>query len=135
TLADQEPGAKVFSAATEEDQAKIIFDIAAMMVKASPDLSSRVELFKLSMYVEKTGAVWRVLSGHPKKSGLNASGIIFDEVHEQADRKLWDILKTSTVARRQPMTWAATTAGYDETTICFELHELARKVRDAVFDV
>lgn len=135
TFADREPGAKVFSAATEKEQAGIIFDTASAMVKASPDLSERVELFKRSMYVEKTGAVWRVLSGHPKKSGLNASGILFDEVHEQADRKLWDILKTSTGARRQPMTWAATTAGFDETTICFELHELARRVRDGAVDV
>jgi phage terminase large subunit-like protein len=135
TTADQEPGAKVFCAATEEDQAKIVFDLAAAMVKASPDLSSRIELFKLSMYVEKSGAVWRVLSGQPKKSGLNASGIIFDEVHEQPDRKLWDIMKTSTIARRQPLTWAATTAGFDETTICYELHDTARKVRDGIFDL
>lgn len=135
TFADLEPGAKVFSAATEKEQAGIIFNLAAAMVQASPELKSRCEVFKNSIYVEKSGAVWRTLSGHPKKSGLNASGIVFDEVHEQADRKLWDILRTSTVARRQPMTFAATTAGYDETTICFELHELARKVRDAVFDM
>src|SRR2546430_11827676 len=90
---------------------------------------------KRSMYVAQTGAVWRVLSGHPRQSGLNASGLIYDEVHEAADRKLWDILKTSMIARRQPMTWAATTAGFDETTICYELHETARKVRDGVFDL
>ncbi len=87
------------------------------------------------MYVERSGAVWRVLSGHPKKSGLNPSGILFDEVHEQADRKLWDILRTAKGARRQPLTWASTTAGFDETTICFELHDTARKVRDGIFDL
>jgi phage terminase large subunit-like protein len=135
TLADQEPGAKVFSVATEEEQALIIFNLAAAMVKASPELSGRVELFKRSMYVEKTGAIWQALSGNPKKSGKNASGILYDEVHEAADRKLWDIMKTSTIARRQPMTWAATTAGFDENTICYELHDTARKVRDGIFDL
>ncbi len=45
TFADQEPGAKVFCAATEEDQAVIIFNLAAAMVKASPELSSRAQLF------------------------------------------------------------------------------------------
>src|SRR2546430_2519555 len=135
TLSDQEPGAKVFSVATEEEQALIIFNLAAAMVKASPELAARVEVFKRSMYVEKTGAVWQALSGNPKKSGKNASGILYGEVHEAADRKLWDIMKTSTIARRQPMTWAATTAGFDETSICFELHETARKVRDGIFDL
>lgn len=135
TFADREPGAKVFSAATEKDQAALVYDTAVAMVKASPDLSDRCEIFKRSLYVRKTHAVWRVLSGHPKKSGLNPSGVIFDEVHEQADRKLWDILRTAMGARKQPMTWAATTAGFDEQSICFELHELARRVRDGVIDV
>ena len=134
TSADHEPGAKVFSAATEKDQAGIIFDIAAEMVKANRELRERFEVFKRSMYLRKGGAVYRVLSGAPKKSGLNAHGLIFDEVHEQPDRKLWDTLHTSTVKRRQPVTWAATTAGYDETTICWELHDRAVKVRDGVYD-
>jgi phage terminase large subunit-like protein len=134
TAADNEPGAKVFSAATEKDQAGIIFEIAREMVKASPDLSRRFQLFKFSMYVPNGPAVYRVLSGAPKKSGLNAHGIIFDELHEQPDRKLWDILHTSTVSRRQPVTWAATTAGYDDQTICWEIHERAVKVRDGIFD-
>jgi phage terminase large subunit-like protein len=135
TFADQEAGAKVFSAATEKEQASIVFDIATAMVKASPELDGRCEIFKRTLYVTKTAAVWRVLSGHPKKSGLNPSGVIFDEVHEQADRKLWDILRTAMGARKQPLTWAATTAGFDEESICFELHELARRVRDGVIDV
>src|SRR6202795_2629321 len=132
TLADREPGAKVFSAATDKIQASIIFDLACSMVRASPALASRCEVFKSTIY--SRGCVYRVLSGLPKKSGLNAHGIIYDELHEAPSRKLWDILHTSTAARRQPLTWATTTAGYDEQTICFEIHERAIRIRDGVID-
>src|SRR6202158_2285171 len=136
TTADGEPGAKIFSAATEKDQAGIIFDIASAMARQSPVLARRIELFKRSMYFKSSGAVYRVLSGAPRKSGLNAHGIIFDELHEQPNRKLWDILHTSTVARRQPITWATTTAGVgdDLESICWEIHSHALKVRDGIFD-
>jgi phage terminase large subunit-like protein len=134
TLADHEPGAKVFSAATDKDQAAISFEIAKQMVQGSPELSRRCQVFKSTIYVPQGGSVYRVLSAAPKKSGLNAHGLIFDELHEQPDRKLWDILHTSTAARRQPVTWAMTTAGYDQTTICWEIHERAIRVRDGVFD-
>lgn len=134
TMADREPGAKVFCAATEKEQAGIIFEIAKEMIKASPELTSRLEVFKRSMYMPGAGSVLRVLSGAPKKSGLNAHGIIFDEVHEQPDRKLWDILHTSTVSRRQPVTWAATTAGIDEESICKELHDRAVLVAKGTID-
>ena len=63
------------------------------------------------------------------KHGLNAHGVVFDEVHVQRDRELWDVLKTSTGARRQPLIAALTTAGFDETSICWELHEYAVGVK------
>jgi phage terminase large subunit-like protein len=136
TFADREPGAKIFSAATDKDQARIVFNTAADMVKASPKLLERCELFegKGTIYVPKGNSVYRVLSGVPRKSGLNAHGIIYDELHEAPDRKLLDVLQTSTVARRQPLTWYATTAGFDEMTICFEVHEHALKVLEGIFD-
>jgi len=57
--------------------------------------------------------------------GFNASGIIFDEVHTQRTRDLWDVLATSTGARRQPLIFAITTAGHDRLSICWELHTYA----------
>jgi phage terminase large subunit-like protein len=134
TLADREPGSKVFSVATDKDQAAIIFELANQMVRASDELSSRCEVFKRSIYVPAGGAVYRVLSAKPTKSGLNPHGIIFDELHEQPNRKLWDILHSATVARRQPLSWLMTTSGYDETTICWEIDQRALKVQSGVFE-
>ena len=138
-VADNEAGSKVFSAATDKEQAGLVFDTAAEMVQANRELRDRIQIFKgqqkRSMYASASASVWRVLSGVPKKSGLNPHGIIFDEVHEQPNRKLWDVLHTGTGSRTQPMTIGATTAGFDETTICYELHSLAIKVQNGTVDI
>jgi phage terminase large subunit-like protein len=62
------------------------------------------------------------------KHGLNAHGIVFDELHAQPNRELWDVLNTSTGARRQPMMVMITTAGYDRESICWEQHQYAKGV-------
>jgi phage terminase large subunit-like protein len=66
------------------------------------------------------------------KDGLNAHGIIYDELHAAPNRELWDVLKTSQGARRQPATVVTTTAGYDRNSICWELHDYARKIKEGI---
>lgn len=128
-FADGEPGAEIYSAAADRLQAAIVFDAAKQMVEGSSYLRSRCKIYKREIVVEKTGSVYRVLSADAAtKHGLNAHGIIFDELHAQANRELWDVLATSTGARRQPVTLAITTAGYDRHSICYEIHDYAQKV-------
>ncbi len=134
-FADGEPGAEVYSAAADRDQAGIVFEMARGMVAACPMLAKRAEGFKRAITVPATGSSYKVLSSDAyTKHGLSASGIIFDEVHAQPDRELWDVLTTSVGARRQPLTVAITTAGYDRHSLCFELYEYACKVRDGVIE-
>ncbi|MGH3850018.1 MAG: terminase large subunit, partial [Pseudonocardiaceae bacterium] len=59
---------------------------------------------------------------------LNLHGVLFDELHTQPSRHLWDVLRTGTSARRQPLIFAMTTAGYDRQSICWEVHDYATKV-------
>lgn len=131
--ADGELGAEVYSAAADRDQAAIVFDVAKQMVEASPALAKRVQPFRRSMVVNATGSSYKVLSADaPTKHGLNASAILFDELHTQPNRELWDVLTTSTGARTQPLVIAITTAGYDKHSICWEQHDYAVKVRDGI---
>lgn len=132
-LIDGEPGAEVYSAAADTDQARIVFSQARQMAEASPQLLKRTELYKNTILYPQANAVYRVLSADaPTKHGLNAHGIIFDELHAQPNRELWDVLTTSGGSRRQPLTIAITTAGYDRESICWEQHEYARKIRDGI---
>jgi len=132
-ISDGEAGAEVYSAAAEREQASIVFDIAAQMVQAEPILREHTTTFRKSIAVERTASSYKVLSADAyTKHGLNASAIIFDELHAQPNRDLWDVLSTSTGARTSPLTIAITTAGYDRNSICYQLHDYAIKVRDGI---
>lgn len=134
-FADGEPGAEIYSAAADREQASIVFEEAQRMVEASPHLSKLAQVYKRAIVVPGTHSVYRVLSADAyTKHGLNAHGIIFDELHAQPNRELWDVLTTSTGARRQPLTVAITTAGYDRESICWEQHEYARQIAQGIIE-
>jgi len=135
TFADGEPGAEIYSAASDRDQAAIVFDLARQMVDQSPQLRKRSSTYRRSIVVPISASVYKVLSAEAySKHGLNAHGIIFDELHAQPSRDLWDVLTTSTGARRQPLVVAITTAGWDRNSICWEQHEYAERVRDGIIE-
>lgn len=135
--ADDEIGAEIYGAASDSNQASIVFNIAMQMVRQAPGLAKRckiVESTKRIIYPEKN-SFYRVLSAeHKSKHGFNAHGIIFDELHAQPNRMLWDVLTTSGGTRVQPLTLAITTAGYDRNSICWEQHEYARRILDGVIE-
>lgn len=134
-LADGEPGAEVYSAAADRDQAAIVFDMAKQMADAAPAVRKRVQAFKRALTVPGTASSYKVLSSEAyTKHGLSAHGIVVDEVHALPNRELWDVLTTSTGARRQPLTVAITTAGFDRNSLCYELYDYACKVRDGIID-
>ncbi len=133
--ADREAGAEVFSVAADREQAGIVFEQAKAMAELEPDLVAVSEIYRRSIVVSATSSTYRVLSADvPTKHGLNAHGVLFDELHAQPTRDLWDVLTTSTGARRQPLVVAITTAGYDRQSVCWEVHEYARQVRAGVID-
>ncbi|MEK7180393.1 MAG: terminase TerL endonuclease subunit, partial [Patescibacteria group bacterium] len=126
---DQEPGAKIFSVAADRLQAGIIFEIGAQMRDESPALHRRSVRFRRSLYVPKWHATWSVLSSDVStKHGINAHAILFDELHAQRTRELYDALTGAVAARRQPVKFFFTTAGFDRTSICWKEHEYADQV-------
>lgn len=134
-LGDREGGPRVFSAASTRQQAALVFDDAAQMVLRSQELRKRLRI-KPSIKEMKSktkDAEYKALSADAGAAhGLNPSGIIFDELHTQPTRDLWDALKTGMGAREQPLLFSITTAGHDRGSICWEQHEYAVAVRDGV---
>jgi len=135
-FADREPGAEIYSAASDRDQASIVFNVAARMVQYSPALSKKCKIIHSTKRIihNTNGGVYRVISAEaPGHHGYNIHGVIFDELHTQPNRELWDVLtKGAGDARRQPLFFAITTAGFDRHSICWEVHEYARQVRDGI---
>lgn len=128
-VADHEAGAEVYSVATKKDQAKIVWGEAERMVKASPELRTRVATLRNNLSVVATHSKLEPLSSDENTlDGLNPHGAIADEVHAWRNRLLWDVMETATGSRRQPLLIAITTAGFDRTSVAFENHEYAQKV-------
>lgn len=133
-LGDREAGAEVYSAANDRDQAALVYREAATMVRQSPALASRLEPVdsrKVIAY-KRAAAFYKALSADvPTKEGLNASGIIVDELHALKDRGLWSTLAYAGAARRQPLLLSISTAGvYDPASIGWEQYQYAVHVLD-----
>ncbi len=134
---DNEPGAQIYSAAGERDQAALIFRHAAGMIRSNPALAQRCRVYKTFKSLEFYGgdSLYRALSASPEsKHGLNAHLVVVDELHVQKTRDLVDALTTAMASRTQPLTVYTTTAGYDRHSICWEVYQYARQVRDGVID-
>lgn len=132
---DNEMGGEVYSAAADRDQAALVFNVAAQMVRNSRTLSAQCKIIDSQKRIvhAPTGSVYRAISAEAySKHGFNASAVIYDELHAAPTRELWDVLTTSMGARSQPLVVAITTAGWDRNSICWEMHSYASQVRDGI---
>lgn len=140
--ADNEPSAEVYGAACDRNQASIVFDVARQMVEMSPALMRRSKIRTAGKRIinYRNAGFYQVLSAETgTKHGLNVSGLVFDEIHAQPNRKLYNVLtKGSGDAREQPLFFIITTAGNDKNSICYELHTkaldlMAGRKKDSTF--
>ena len=132
TCGDFEERAEVYGAAADRQQASIVFEVAADMVRMCPALNKRVKILasqKRIVYLP-TNSFYQVLSAEAySKHGFNIHGVVFDELHTQPNRKLFDVMtKGSGDARMQPLYFLITTAGTDTNSICYEVHSKAKDI-------
>jgi len=136
-LADDEPGAEIYTAAADHKQAGIIHGEAERMVRASAALSGHLIATTSRKHISHpaSNSIMQALSADAyTKEGLNAHCVLFDELHAQPDRRLWDTLAYSGAARTQPLHVSITTAGYDRHSVCYEQRAYAEQVRDGIID-
>jgi phage terminase large subunit-like protein len=132
TCGDFEHGGEVYGCASDRQQASIVFDVAVNMVDQCPALKSRIKLMisQKRMVYKPLNSFYQVLSAEAyTKHGLNVHGVVFDELHSQPDRKLYDVMTHgSGDARKQPLYFLITTAGNDPHSICYEVHQKAKDI-------
>lgn len=133
-LADHEAGAEIYSCATKKDQAKIIFDEICNMVKQSPQLRALVRKRKSDLYCASTMSKMQALGKNSDTlDGLNSNCVIMDELHGVKDRNLYEVLKQSQSARRQPLMIMITTAGTVRECIFDDMYNYAKSIIDGTF--
>ena len=127
--ADGEPGAEVYTAGTKRDQARIPHGEAIRMVKKSRSLRQRIRIRRDNLSIEGTASKYEPLGADQgTDDGLNPHGAIIDELHAHKTSGVVDVLTSALGARRQPLIFRITTAGYDQYSVCREEHEHSEAV-------
>ena len=130
---DGEGGAEVYSTATKYAQARLLFDEAHNMIKQSPALSKHFRKRKNDLYYEPAMSKFQPLARNSDTlDGLNASFVIMDELHGVKDRNLYEVMRQSMAARRQPLLVMITTAGTVRECIFDDMYSHAAQVADGV---
>lgn len=132
---DMEPGAEVYAAATKRDQARIVWGEAKATVQKTAGLRKVVTALAGNLHAKSTGSKFEPLGADKDTmDGLNIHGAIVDELHAHKTRGMWDVLRTATGSRRQPLLFVITTAGYDRNSICWQQHDYGVKVLEGVIE-
>ena len=130
-IGDHEPGAEIYSVATKKDQARIIFDETRNMVSQSPQLRSLIRKRKTDLYCDSVMGKMQALGKNSDTlDGLNSNCVIMDELHGVRDRNLYEVLKQSQSARRQPLMIMITTAGTIRECIFDDMYTYAKNIID-----
>lgn len=133
-LADGEPRAEVYAAATRRDQAMILFRDAVAMVQLSPRLREATSTQGRDDRVwnighRRSGSFFRpIASDESGQSGPRPHCGLIDEVHEHKNGTVINIMRAGKKGRRQPLIFMITNSGFDRTSVCYEQHEYAIRV-------
>lgn len=132
-LCDDEEGAEIYTAAADRDMATLCFDPASKMVAKNHKLATMCTVIDSTKRIKlphRNSFLRAIPADAAGSHGFNAHAVIIDELHTQPNRNLYDVLRTSTAARRQPCIVSITTAGHDKESICYELWDYGHKIRD-----
>lgn len=135
-LFNDPPSGQIYCCAAEKEQAGLVYKAAKEMIEQDESLQAIVKVVdsKKEVHNLETGTFIKVLSAEAySKHGLNPTVVIFDELHAQPNRNLWDVMTFGAgAARKEPLWWIITTAGDDPDrhSIGWEVHEYARKLID-----
>lgn len=130
---ERELRGQIYSAAADREQAALVFEEAAAMVRADPELEALVNIIESTRRIVnyQTGSFYKAISSESRsKHGFSASVIIYDELAQAPNRKLYDVLTTSTAARAEPLTIIISTKSSNPLHIMSELAAYGRQVRD-----
>lgn len=132
-VADSEPRAEIYSAATKKDQAMILFRDAVAMVDQSPELSKRLQKSGTgercwNLAYTAQGAFFRPISSDDGQSGPRPHIGLIDELHEHKTNTVVEMMRAGTKSRRQAMIFMITNAGHNRMGPCWGYHEYGAKV-------
>jgi len=134
-IADGEGGAEIYSIATKKDQARLIFEECCNMVQQSKELSECVKKRKTDLYFSANFSKMQPLGKNADTlDGLNCHLCVIDELHGIKDRNIYEVMKQSQSARKNPLLVMITTAGTLRESIFDDIYNYACGVADGTID-
>lgn len=133
-VADNEPRAQIYAAATYRDQAMVLFRDAVAFYDQSAELQKRLVAsgtgaMRWNLAYLETGSFFRVISSEKKgQSGPLPHMVLLDEIHEHKDGTVIEMLRAGFKSRRQPLSFMITNSGHDKTSVCAEYHDMGEKI-------
>lgn len=130
---DLEMEAEVYVGATKEEQARICWNQAKQFIDSPV---ANPALRQMGFYAQQriigfrpTASKMMPLGGDSKtQDGINSHLSIIDEYHAHRDDSVKENLESSSVQRRQPLTWHITTAGVNIGSVCKNYEDSAIEV-------
>ncbi len=132
-----EVGPQVKIGATTGDQARIVFDVARKMVDMEPDLREAFSIEAMANAIpcwSNGGSMKPINAKASTQDGLNPHCTVIDELHAHKERDLFDVLKSARGARKNPLSWYITTAGYNVQGVCYEQRTLVTKILEGIIE-
>jgi phage terminase large subunit-like protein len=131
-IADGENAPEIYINAATRFQTKPVYKTVSLMIAQDEELKEMLELRPGTneiRYPAKNGTIIANSADSDSKDGLQSSFTIFDELHRQPDRRLWDVFRYAGKSRRQPLLMSITTAGEPrDDHPCFIQHNKALAV-------
>ncbi|WIH86311.1 terminase large subunit [Brachyspira pilosicoli] len=129
-----EAGVEIYYIATKKDQAKIAWSESERQIRKAKALNKEAITYKQTSTITKkkdTASKSKPLGQDSNtEDGLNPHLVIVDEYHAHPDNELLNVLESGMGARRQPLVFIITTAGFNKTSVCFSEYEYAKKILD-----
>ena len=131
---DNEQGAEVYAVATKRDQAKIVWNASEIM-KNNCSLKKYVKTAYSKMTFSMLNSVYEPLGADSKTlDGLNVHGAVIDEYHAHPNSELYDVIRSATGARLQPLIFIITTAGFNRESACYQERKYAINLLEGVIE-
>lgn len=134
-LADREYGAQVYTAATKEEQAQIVWGMARRMLELSPTLRGEFQAFKKSLYNDYLGSTFKPLGRDSKtQDGFRVHCGVIDEYHAHDTESMLEVLASGSVKCRQPLISIITTAGFNVSGPCKKESDYAKRLLEGAVE-
>nr|DAL77537.1 MAG TPA: Large Terminase [Caudoviricetes sp.] len=134
-IADGEGAPEIYNIATKREQAAKAFDACVNMRQQSPEIANVIKKRKQDLYFSANMGFIRVLASSTNSlDGLNAHGILIDELAAIKNRQIYDDMKQSQSAREQPLLFSISTNGFVRENIFDAQYEYAAGVLDGTID-